>query len=126
MPAAEGRGHGAVIPRRRSVPRAGLVAHAGCRLEDLERVDAGRVSVCEWDLSTARDSELRSENVSMCLSGPRRNSELSCDLNVRASSGDQVDYLALPLSEMDVLDGRHEPDVGTRLSGPLLAGRCIC
>lgn len=67
-----------------------------------EGIAPGDGSIRAWNLPTSRATELLPEHIRVCLRGSRRDAEPLCDLVVRASGGDQLDHLKLPIGD----DGR--------------------
>ena len=78
-----------------SVPRSGW----SCSEALGEGVPAGEGSVRAGDLPTARTAELLPQDVRVSLCGSRRNAETPRYLIVRASGGDQLDHLKLPICD---------------------------
>src|ERR671936_25649 len=64
-----------------------------------EGVAAGERSIRARDLAAAGATELLSKDVGVSLGGSRRDAETTRHLIVRASSGDQLDHLKLPIRD---------------------------
>jgi hypothetical protein len=62
-----------------------------------EGVAAGQRSIRAWDLPTSGATELLTEHVGVGLRRTRRDAETASDLLIRASGGDQLDHLTLPI-----------------------------
>lgn len=81
-----------------TVPSAPAVGRS--RLEaSCERVVTGDGSVRHGDLSPPGDTQLLAQNVRMSLRRSRGNTEPLADFVVRATCGDQLDHLTLPLGD---------------------------